>query len=163
MANLFIFYYWYWLSIFSHSVSISILQYMSDIDTHYFFLVLAITLWVGTYLQWNSNKHLLISIWCFADIVTILERFREYSKIVPLMVLPSSLVLSSDNFCKLARTWEHFRKCSCATAIIIKNFTKKCFQLTFVMHLSALQDFQNKIIFQYSKIPLNIKVNFLIF
>ena len=40
--------YWYWLSIFLHSVLISILQYISDTDTCYFFLVLAKTLikWV---------------------------------------------------------------------------------------------------------------------
>ena len=33
--------YWYWLSIFLHSVSISILQYISDTDTCYFFSVSA--------------------------------------------------------------------------------------------------------------------------
>ena len=33
--------YWYWLSIFLYSVSISILQYISDTDTCYFFLVSA--------------------------------------------------------------------------------------------------------------------------
>ena len=41
-----------------------------------------------------------------------------------------------------------------------KNFTKKCFKSTFVMHFSAFQDFQNEIIFQYSKISYNNKVNF---
>ena len=33
--------YWYWLSIFLHSASISILQYISDTDTRYFFSVSA--------------------------------------------------------------------------------------------------------------------------
>ena len=41
--------------------------------------------------------------WVFL-VVTILERFREYSKIVPLLVPQSSLLLSSVNFCKLAHT-----------------------------------------------------------
>ena len=41
-----------------------------------------------------------------------------------------------------------------------KNFTKKCFKSTFVMHFSAFQDFQNEILFQYSKISYNKKVNF---
>ena len=36
--------YWYCLSIFPHSVSISILQYILGIDTHYFFSVSAKTL-----------------------------------------------------------------------------------------------------------------------
>ena len=41
-----------------------------------------------------------------------------------------------------------------------KNFTKKCFKSTFVGHFSAFQDFQNEIVFQYSKISYNNKVNF---
>ena len=41
-----------------------------------------------------------------------------------------------------------------------KNFTKKCFKSTFVGHFSAFQDFQNEILFQYSKISYNNKVNF---
>ena len=41
-----------------------------------------------------------------------------------------------------------------------KNFTKKCFKSTFVVHFSAFQDFQNQILFQYSKLSYNIKVNF---
>ena len=39
--------YWYWLSIFLHSVSISILQYISGTDTCYFFSISAKSL-VGT-------------------------------------------------------------------------------------------------------------------
>ena len=48
--------------------------------------------------------HIERSFWCFADLVTIFERFREYSKIVPLMVSQSSLLFSWLNFCRLAHT-----------------------------------------------------------
>ena len=48
--------------------------------------------------------HIERSIWCFADMVTIFERFRECSKIVPLMVSQSSLLFSWLNFCRLAHT-----------------------------------------------------------
>ena len=41
-----------------------------------------------------------------------------------------------------------------------KNFTKKCFKSTFVGHFSAFQDFKNEILFQYSKVSYNNKVNF---
>ena len=48
--------------------------------------------------------HIERSIWCFADMVTIFERFRECSKIVQLMVSQSSMLFSWLNFCKLAHT-----------------------------------------------------------
>ena len=48
--------------------------------------------------------HIERSIWCFAVMVTIFERFWEYSKIVPLVVSQSSLLLSWLNFCKLSHT-----------------------------------------------------------
>ena len=60
--------YWYCLSIFPHSVSISILQYKSDIDTHYFFSVSAKTLVVTptrfNYLQ--STRQ--CKRWCHEDL-----------------------------------------------------------------------------------------------
>ena len=57
----------------------------------------------------------------------------------------------------LLRKVQKMQLCYCNSQ---KNFTKKCFKLTFVMHFSAFQDFQNEILFQYSKISYNNKVNF---
>ena len=52
--------YWYWLSIFLHSVPISILQYISDTDTCYFFSVSAKSL------DPNSWFSVLLNFWwCF--------------------------------------------------------------------------------------------------
>ena len=51
--------------------------------------------------------------------------------------------------------WENFRKCSCS-----KKLHKKLLQINFSLHFSLFQDFQNQILFQYSKLSYNIKVNF---
>ena len=57
----------------------------------------------------------------------------------------------------LLRKFQKMQLCYCNSQ---KNFTKKCFKLTFVMHFNTFQDFQNEILFQYSKFSYNIKVNF---
>ena len=41
-----------------------------------------------------------------------------------------------------------------------KKFRKKFSKSTFAVHFSAFQDFQNQILFQYSELSYNIKVNF---
>ena len=69
--------YWYWLSIFLHSVSISILQYISDTDTCYFFSVSAksllsyilflffVILSYGNNFILNVNRNLIMNIFLF--------------------------------------------------------------------------------------------------
>ena len=83
-------------------VSGQVFESISGQDFFFFFFIIEIIaiLEIHSYFFLHIER----SFWCFADLVTIFERFREYSKIVPLMVSQSSLLFSWLNFCKLAHT-----------------------------------------------------------